>query len=173
MIHPVVVSEHILSENRNLISRPEGRRSWPVDIYRLHEHGLYWALALPDGPGAKVKYIRAHVLPELGIQVCRFEWWRTHPYGGYDYYLDIIQAEVAADRWVVRDYYLDLLVWEGKRVIVHDSDEYLAALGAGFMTPDEAEHALITAHTLLNGLGAHGYSLEAYLEAQGVVLRWC
>jgi hypothetical protein len=153
MIHPVVVSEHRLTEKWNAISRPEGRNSWPVDNYRIHEHGFYWALPLPDGPEAKVKYIRAHVLPELGLQGCRFEWWRGHPYGGYDYYLD-------------------LLVWEGERVVIHDTDEFLAALETNLMTPREAEHALMTAHETLNALSERGDSLSAYLESRGIVLTW-
>ncbi len=192
MIHPVVVSEHHLAEKYTIISRPEGRKSWPVDSYNVHEHGLYWALPLPENPSNKVKYIRAHVLPQLGLQVCRFEWWRDHPYGGYDYYLDIIEADILGDVWTVRDYYLDLLVWEGERAVIHDSDEYLAALAANLITRDEAEHALMSAHVTLNGLGElhpkfskplmghdrketwgeHGHSLSAYLESRGIVLSW-
>jgi predicted RNA-binding protein associated with RNAse of E/G family len=172
MIHPVVVAEHHLVEKRHVFRGAQGRASWPADTYQVHEHGLYWALPLPDGPEAKVKYIRAHLLPKLGIQVCRFEWWRGHPYGGYDYYLDIIEAEVSGDVWTVRDYYLDLLVWEGERAVIHDSDEYLAALEAALLSRHEAAHALTVAHATLNGLGECGYSLSAYLASRGIVLSW-
>ena len=117
--------------------------------------------------------MRGQVLPNLGIQVVRFEYRkpkRTH--ANFDYYVDVMQVSEQGERWVVRDLYLDILVFEGKRAEILDTDEYLAAIQEGHLNADEAAYALTTAHSLLNGLAKYGYSLEAYLQAEGVTLAW-
>lgn len=116
---------------------------------------------------------RGQVLPNLGLQVVRFEYRepkRSH--NNFDYYVDMVRVSERGERWIVRDLYLDVLVYEGKRAEIIDADEYLAAIQEGHLNAEEAAYALTTAHTLLNGLAKHKYNLEAYLQAEGVTLAW-
>ena len=131
---------------------------------------LFWAWPID---GENINYMQAHVVPELELQIVKFGW-KPHvaPWDKIDYYIDIITLETSAERWHLRDLYLDVTVVEGQRSSVLDTDEYLAALAAGYLTPQEAAFALTRTHDLLNALAGHGYSMEAYLGAQSVTLEW-
>ena len=56
--------------------------------------------------------------------------------------------------------------------MVLDTDEFLAAQAAGYMTAEEAAGAITTLHGLLNGLAKNGYSLETYLATHNIILEW-
>ena len=115
--------------------------------------------------------MQAYILPDLHLQVVRFDWREGQGYD-YDYYIDIIRVAEKGERWVVRDLYLDLIVYEGRRVEILDTDEYLEGVAEGHMDRAEAEHALEVTHQTLNELAKHGYSLEAYLAQQNIHLEW-
>ena len=139
--------------------------------FRLDDISLFWALPVD---GTNIKSMQAHVLPAVELQVVKFGWKEHMPeQDKIDYYIDIVSiTERSPERWHVRDLYLDVTVLEGKRAEVLDTDEYLAAVQAGFLTQQEAAFALTKTHELLNVLAKHGYSLEAYLNAQGIQLKW-
>ncbi|MCA9839007.1 MAG: hypothetical protein KC422_18975, partial [Trueperaceae bacterium] len=104
----------------------------------------------------------------------RFQWQTTalaaqYP---YDYYLDTIRVVETADPWIVRDLYLDILVYEGKRAEVVDTDDYLAAQSEGHFEAGEADFALNATHDTLNALANHGYSLRMWLESRNINLTW-
>ena len=131
-----------------------------------------YGLQFSKGQNPKLSRNESHVLPELGIKVSRHTYWRGRSPEDFDYYVDVARISERGGRWVVRDLYLDVLVYEGVRAEIVDTDEYLAAIEEGHLNADEAAFALTTAHALLNGLAKYGYSLEAYLQAEGVTLAW-
>lgn len=135
-------------------------------------HGLSYGVAFTEQQHPKLRYRESHVLPELGIEVSRFSYRHEAFWRGFDYYVDMACVAERGERWVVRDLYLDVLVYEGKRAEILDTDEYLAAIQENHLNTEETVHALNAAHQLLNGLAYHGYSLEAYLQAKGVTLTW-
>lgn len=141
-----------------------------VDRYERGDGWLYLARPFIDHP--HIASMEAYLLPALGLQVNR---WGHHPgsaYAWYDFYIDVMAFEVQETLWTSRDLYLDLVVVEGRGAHIADTDEFLAAQAEDLLTPKEAAFALTAAHDLLNGLTKHGYSLQAYLEAQGLVLTW-
>ena len=142
-----------------------------LEHFHLNDTSLFWGLPVD---GTNVTYIRAHVLPASNLQVIKFGWKDdVRERDKIDYYIDIVSIpERSRERWHVRDLYLDLVVLEGERCEVLDTDEYLEALAEGHLGKLEAEHALTVAHATLNALSKYGNSLESYLSAQGIRLRW-
>lgn len=120
----------------------------------------------------KLAGLEAHVLPVLGVRVSHFEHREKLPPGDYDYYVDIVCVTEQGERWVVRDLYLDVLIFDGVRTKILDTDEYLAARVEGHMDAGEADDALLNLHAFLDGMARYGHSLERYLESQGVTLTW-
>lgn len=143
---------------------------YPVDRYEQGDGWLYLARPLVNHP--HIAYMEAYLLPALGLQVNR---WGHHPgsaYDWYDFYVDIMAFEVQDTCWTSCDFYLDIVVLEGRGAHIADTDEFLAAQAEGLLTQAEASYTLTAAHALLNGLAKHGYSLHDYLETQGLALTW-
>ncbi len=144
---------------------------YALDFAHPRAYGLAYAHPVEN------KYVTRHdsqVLPSLNLQITRFDW-RTddHPYGKYDYYIDIIgEVEQNEEVWTVRDLYLDVLVLEGKWAKVVDTEDYLQAVDAGHFLADERELTLQRTHWLVNQLGEHGYSLERFLAQHDIRLEW-
>ena len=115
----------------------------------------------------------SHVLPTPGVEISRFGYREAYrPENPFDYYVDIVGVPEQGEFWTVRDFYLDVLVYDGERVKILDTDEYLAAIQEGHLTAEEAAHALTALHAFINGLARHGYNLDAHLQAEGVTLSW-
>ena len=140
-------------------------RVFPIEQLELGEHGLY--LARPVLTHPRIAYMRSHYLPALGIIASRFTCHDDSPY--LEWYVDVAEIHPGQERWLVRDYYLDVEVTNDGVVQVTDTGEYLAAVAEGHLTSAEAEFALTVAHDTLNGILAHG-SLEAWLAARGIIL---
>ncbi|WP_027480605.1 DUF402 domain-containing protein [Deinococcus pimensis] len=139
-----------------------------VEQYREHDHGLYVARPFYGHP--RVAYWEAHLLPDLGVQLCRYEL-----HGGrreFDYYMDVARIERRGDLWFVRDLYLDLTVWEGARAEILDTDELCAARRASLVGEEEALYAVERAHAVLNELAQHHYRVDRWLAEKGVALEW-
>lgn len=175
-MHPVSVSVYDLAGRRKIRRK---RGSEEVGTLLCHESTpqmLSYFVKLHDHP--EVSSVRGQVLPDLGLQVARFDYLEPRPLSAdyvsadFDYYLDIVRVTEQGKRWVVRDLYLDVLVVEGVRATILDTDEYLAAVREGHLGADEAAYALGAAHALLNNLAKFGYSLAAYLHSEGVTLTW-
>ena len=171
MIHEVNTHTVLPAEGVMHSQRAGKQRSEHLEHFQLDGTSLFFAFPVD---GTAINYNQVHVLPGLGFQVSRFGW-QAHVLekDKIDYYIDIVEiAEHSADRWHVRDFYLDITVVEGERAEVLDTDEYLAAVQAGFLTQQEAAFALTKTHELVNALATHDYSLETYLSAQGIRLEW-
>ena len=165
-MHAPKVSRYDLEARTHVISRG----AFAVDRYEHLDGWLY--LARPFVGHPHIAYMEAYLLPQLGLQVNR---WGHHPgsaYAWYDFYIDVMTFEVGERCWTSRDFYLDVVVVEGRAAYIIDTDEFLQAQAEGLLTPDEAAYALTAAHALLNGLAKHAYSLRGYLETQGMSLIW-
>lgn len=139
----------------------------PVQTYREHPHGLLVARDFVAHP--RIRHWQAHLLPRLGVVVCRYDF---HGPREHDYYIDVATITHAGDLWTVRDHYLDLLVHEGLTAEIVDTDELLAAHAAGYIGTPELHHAVATAHRVLAGLARARYSVEGWLGAEGVRVEW-
>lgn len=162
-MHAVKVERHDTAARQHFTNT--GVR--PVDTYREHPHGLF--VARPFVAHPRIRHWQAHLLPELGIQLCRYQW---HTGQLYDYYIDIASISRSGPLWEVRDHYLDILLWDGERAEVVDTEELSASLRAGLLGQEEALAAVERLHRVLNGLGQHGYRLDAWLAACGIELSW-
>ena len=163
-MHPVTEAVYDFEKRQRLRHKIEG-----VEISRLVHHNiganeLVYVAEYDDHPESLA--MRGQVLPDLGLQVVQFEYREPkRPHANFDYYVDVVRVSEQGDRWVVRDLYLDILVFEGKRAEIIDTDEYLAAVQENHLGAEEAAYALNTAHTLLNGLAQYGYSLRTWLKS--------
>lgn len=165
-MHAPKVSRYDLEAKTHLVEQG----TFAVDHYEQGDGWLYLARPFVNHP--HIASMEAYLLPALGLQGNR---WGHHPgsaYDWYDFYIDIMAFEVQETLWTSRDFYLDIVVVEGRGTTVADTDEFLAAQAEGLLTQAEADSTLTAAHALLNGLAKHGYSLQAYLETQGLVLTW-
>lgn len=170
-MHPVSVSIYDLAGGQKIRQKWGGDEVGRLLYHKATSRTLCYYVELYDNP--EVSSVQGQVLPDLGVQVARFDYLEPkRPHANFDYYVDIVRVVEQGERWVVRDLYLDVIVFEGVRAVILDTDEYLAAITEGHLGAEEATYALNTAHTLLNGLANHGYSLQAWLGAQGVSLTW-
>lgn len=135
--------------------------------------GFSYCALFNEARGPKLWCRESHVLPALGVEISRFGYREAYqPERPFDYYVDIVSVPEQGKFWTVRDFYLDVLIYDGERAKILDTDEYLAAIQEGHLTADEAAHALTALHAFVNGLARHGYNLDAYLQAEGVTLSW-
>lgn len=140
-----------------------------VDEYRVEPFGLY--LARPSPGRKQFHYIESWLLPALGLRVTDF-WFTAGHELDQDFYLDVVQIEVGADRWRTRDLYLDIVLRVGKDLAVLDSDDLMAAVSAGLITEAEAVGAVETAYVTVDDLASHGYHLGSWLASHDITLHW-
>jgi len=163
-MHPVKVERHDTARREHHTNT--GVRA--VEEYRQHEHGLF--VARPFVAHPRIRYWEAHLLPALGVQLCRYT---LHGHRrDFDYYMDVAHITEHDGIWTVRDLYLDLIIHDGARAEILDTDELLAARRAHLVAEDEALGAIERAHTILNDLARHAYCVNDWLERQGVHLTW-
>lgn len=171
-MHSVRVNTYNLMPGKEPRHLENGLERGTLSYLDMAEGQLSYALEFSPEEHPKLKALEAHVLPELGIRVVRFEHRTALPPGDYDYYVDIVRVSEQGERWVVRDLYLDVLVFDGVRTKILDTDEYLEARAEGHMDADEADDALLNLHAFIDGLARCGHSLARYLASQGVSLAW-
>ena len=169
-MHSVTVSTFDLTTGTRHRVSSKKDVTYPMTDCRAEPCGLYFRVTSDASQGTDWHTMQAYVLPELHLQVVVMEW-REEGYA-YDYCLDDAHDVETGQHWVVRDLYLDILVYEKQKLAVLDTDEYLAAIAEGHLDKEEAEHALTVTHDTLNALSKYGNSLEAYLEARGIHLEW-
>ncbi|MFC4452282.1 DUF402 domain-containing protein [Deinococcus sonorensis] len=163
LAHPIKTERH---DTQQLIHHTNtGPR--PVDRYVEHQDGLYVARRFIAHP--RIRYWQAHLLPRLGIQLCRYDF---HGERAHDYYIDVAHISQEQGVWAVRDRYLDVLVWEGLCAEVVDTDELLAAHACSYIGTQELHATMNVAHRVLNALARHAYDVPAWLRAEGVHLTW-
>ncbi|MGW5574088.1 DUF402 domain-containing protein [Nocardia thailandica] len=140
-----------------------------VEVYREEPWGLYMGR---HSDHREFHYLESWLLPGQSLRVTRFH--DTPGHGRhYAFYLDVgTFTRETPQRWRSVDHYLDLLVSPGRAVELVDVDELFAAHAAGLLTLPEAQRAVATATATIEGLAAHGYSLDAWLAEAGITLTW-
>lgn len=171
-MHVVRVNTYTLTPGKEPRHLENGLELGTFSYFETAERQLSYAFEFSHQEHPKLKGLEAHVLPELGIRVVRFEHREALLPDDYDYYVDIVRVAEQGVRWVVRDLYLDVLVFDGVRAKILDTDEYLEARAERHMDEAEAGYALLKLHEFMDGMGQHGYTLSRYLGAQGVTLTW-
>jgi uncharacterized protein len=140
-----------------------------VDEYRVEPFGLYMARPVVGHP--RIRYLESWLLPGLGLRANDF-WHRPGRERDNDLYLDVADTVVEDGVWRTVDHYLDIALWTGRKLAVLDADELTAALLAGLVDGNTAERAMQTTFLAVDGLAAHGYDLDAWLEGSGIALAW-
>ena len=136
----------------------------PVEHFEVGEGWLLMQRPMIDHPD--FFGMSSYIVPTLGITVTRWQHRPESSYTWYDYYVDILAAEVEGARWQTKDFYLDVVVLENRAAFTNDTDEFLAAVREGQLTRAEADFALTKMHAMLNGLGECGYSMKAWLKRE-------
>jgi predicted RNA-binding protein associated with RNAse of E/G family len=140
-----------------------------VDDYREEPFGLY--LARPTPGRVQFWYLQSWLLPDLGLRVTQFSFNPEHQ-RDQDFYADVVRITRNGSRWVTTDLYLDLVLKDGISARVIDTDELVAAVAGGLLSPKDAEYALETTYTAIEGLAIHGYDLAAWLSTRNIALTW-
>ena len=138
-----------------------------VSTYREGPDFLYVARPFTQHP--RIRHWQAYLLPELGVQLCRYDF---HGNREHDYYIDVATITRDAHIWTVRDYYLDITVWDGLAANILDTDELNAAHAEGLIGARDYAQAVAGAHGTLNALAAHGYRVNEWLASHGLHLSW-
>ena len=165
---PTVSTFDVAAKRRTRVSSTKDE-AYSLESCEIRRNALYFRTGDIGDPFCRS--IEGFVLPELNIQIVRFSW-REDKERDFDFYIDIVRVNETGERWVVTDLYLDILVYEGHKLTIVDTDEYLAAIAEGKLTPADAEHTLEVTHQTANDLAQSGYRLYAYLERKGITLQW-
>ncbi|SMB92146.1 DUF402 domain-containing protein [Deinococcus hopiensis] len=138
-----------------------------VQAYREHEHGLF--VSRPFIAHPRVRHWQAHLLPALGLVVCRYDF---HGPREHDYHIDLARIARMGEVWTVRDQYLDVLVHAGLAAEIVDTEELLSSHKAGFIDTPELYEVVERAHRVLSELSRTRYRLGPWLEGYGLRLDW-
>ncbi|APT84467.1 DUF402 domain-containing protein [Corynebacterium aquilae] len=164
-LHPVKAETFSVKELTN--TDPKGFLR-DVDTYQVTDFGLYMARGA-DHPD--FGYLESWLIPQLGLRANIFHYRPGHD-RTEDFYFDIADITVDGDVWSTRDLYVDLLSTVGNPVDVDDIDELAAATSAGLITADEAERAIETTLTAVDGITRNGDDPMAWLKSIGIELTW-
>ena len=140
-----------------------------VDEYRITDFGLYMSREIVARTSAH--WMESWLLPDLGLAVTDW-WWRPGHERKQDYYLDICEITRDDGRWLLVDYYLDIVVRNGREAVVIDVDEFVTAVALGLLERGRAESAMHRTHHAVDRLAAHGHDLDRWLADEGIELSW-
>jgi uncharacterized protein len=140
-----------------------------VEVYTEAPFGLYMSRPMVDRPTAH--WMQSWLLPGLGLCVTDWAWNPGHE-RDQDFYLDVCAIVRDGGRYLLTDFYLDILVRTGRETEVIDIDEFSAAVAEGLLDAHTAQRALETTFAAVNGLAAHGHDLDAWLATHGIELSW-
>lgn len=165
-LHPPKVEYFDTAEKTNTDPKGVVRQ---VEEYREEPFGLYMARPAPGR--VQFHYLESWLLPEPGLRITDF-WWNPGHERDQDFYLDVVDIRRDGGVWVATDLYLDLVLRDKVSLQVIDTDELLAAVTAGLLSPSDGERALGISHTTVDGLATHGYDLHSWLSTKDITLGW-
>lgn len=139
-----------------------------VDTFRVTDFGLYMARGANH---PKFGYLESWLLPQLGLRANIFHF-REGVNQRQDYYFDVADINVDGAVWSTRDLYVDLISVTGEPIDVQDIDELAAATSAGLITAEDAERAIDTTLTAVEGITRHQDDPMRWLRALGIELTW-
>ncbi|MFC4373142.1 DUF402 domain-containing protein [Nocardia halotolerans] len=165
-VHPPKVEYFDLAAQTN--TDPKGFVR-PVEVYQEQPWGLYMARH-SDHP--TFHYLESWLLPDLSLRASKL-WYNPGIEQYQDIYVDVGSFTRQSETlWRSVDHYLDLLVQTGREVRLVDVDELLAAHADGLLDAADAQSAVEHAVRAIDGMAAHGHSLEPWLATLGVELTW-
>ncbi|MEJ5927476.1 DUF402 domain-containing protein [Corynebacterium sp. H128] len=164
-LHPVKQETFDVPANTNIDPKGFLRE---VDTYLETEFGLYMARGANH---PEFGYLESWLLPSLSVRVNKFHY-RPGYERNQDFYIDVAAITVSDEKWHTRDYYVDLISVTGEPVEVVDIDELAAATSAGIITADEAEKAIETTLSAVDGITRAGDDAMGWLTARGIELSW-
>ena len=139
-----------------------------VDTYTETEFDLYMARGA-DHP--RFGYLESWLLPGLNLRANIFHF-RPGVDVHQDFYIDVAEIQRDGALWTTRDLYVDLVATRDEPISVLDIDELSAATSAGLITAEEAEKAIDTTLTAVEGITRSGDDAMAWLAHQGINLTW-
>ncbi|MDH6247710.1 putative RNA-binding protein associated with RNAse of E/G family [Mycobacterium sp. OTB74] len=140
-----------------------------VDVYRVEPWGLY--MARPTPGRTQFHYLESWLLPSIGLRASIFHFNPGHE-KDQDHYLDVGRFIAGETLWTAEDHYLDLVVRTDREVELEDIGELLDAVRHGLLTAADAEQAIRTATSAVDGLARHRYHLGDWLASLGMQLTW-
>ncbi|MGW0163119.1 DUF402 domain-containing protein [Mycobacterium sp. NPDC003323] len=140
-----------------------------VETFVVQPWGLYMDRPAPGR--AQFHRLESWLLPALSLRVTIFHFNPGHE-RDQDFYLDVGRFTAGAESWHAEDHYLDLVLRSGRDVLLTDADELVAAVSEGLLGAEDAERAIATAVSTVDGLAGHGYDLDRWLAGHGVTLTW-
>jgi predicted RNA-binding protein associated with RNAse of E/G family len=164
-LHPIKVERFDVTAGTNTDPKGVVRR---VETFRIFPWGLYMGRSA-DHP--HFDYLESWLLPSLHLRASIFHFRPGHE-RDQDRYVDVGVFWRDGDVWHSRDHYLDLVVSTGRGTRVEDIDELFAAVAAGVLDTDDAERAVATALTAVDGIASHGHDLDAWLTSEGCPVEW-
>ncbi|WP_236796902.1 DUF402 domain-containing protein [Amycolatopsis sp. GM8] len=165
-IHPPKIETFDVAAGTNTDPKGTVRE---VEEYRVEPFGLYMARPAPGR--AQFHYLESWLLPDLGLRLTDF-WFSPGYERDQDFYLDVVTVDRDGEVWRATDWYLDIVLREGRDLEVLDSDELLAASAAGLLSQSDARGALEIAYTTVAGLAAHDCKLRDWLSTMDIELTW-
>lgn len=139
-----------------------------VDVFTWTDFGLYMARGADH---RYFGYLESWLLPDLGLRANIFHF-REGVQARQDYYFDVADIAVEGGVWHYRDLYVDLVSVTGEPVEVLDIDELAAATSSGLISAAEAETAMDTTLSAVEGITRHDDDAMAWLRSRGVELTW-
>lgn len=166
-IHPVKLERYDVPGRTHIDAKGIAR---PLEDVRTEDFGLY---TYRTADARAFDALESWVLPAVGLRATIFRFRPGHEHE-QRVYLDVGDfRHVGAGQWEARDFYLDILELPGSAPRIIDTDEFVAAIGAGLINPDDAVRALDISSRAMAGIGLHGGSVDAWLAATvGIELRW-
>lgn len=123
------------------------------------------------GPVSRTGRVIAHqkwLFPELGWFVgCATVRTDADP---NDWYVDLVEIDVSADRWHVKDYFIDVALYDGDRYEVLDLDEFADAVESGQLSREAGLWTLRSLHRLCSDLTDADYRMESFLRKHAASL---
>ncbi|QGU06986.1 hypothetical protein COCCU_05200 [Corynebacterium occultum] len=164
-LHPVKSETFDIESRINVDPKGYLRK---VDVFRRTDFGLYMARGANH---PRFGYLESWLLPELGLRANIFHF-REGINERQNYYFDVAEIEVKGEVWATRDLYVDLVCTTGEPIDVRDIDELAAATSAGLITAAEAESAIDTTLSAVEGITRHNDDAMAWLRSKGIELTW-
>ena len=133
---------------------------YPLDDLIVSGDALYYARPVDDS--LHFSYYERWLVPARSLVFSRP---RFHPHieAAFDWYIETDFTSIDGQCWQVRDGYLDLEVWEGRRYHLQDAHELAEGLAAGEISVSETVHALDALGRLCEALKRTDCSVRAVL----------
>ncbi|AKE41730.1 Protein of uncharacterised function (DUF402) [Corynebacterium kutscheri] len=164
-LHPIKQETFDTQELTNI--DPKGfTRS--VDSFKETDFGLYMARGANH---PRFGYLESWLLPEVGLRANIFHF-RDGVEIKQDIYFDVAEISHTDGIWTTRDLYVDLIWNDGQPIEVLDIDELAAATSEGFITAEDAERAIETTLSAVEGITRNNDNALEWLRSIGIDLDW-